>query len=60
MFSGHWEILLIVLVIFLLFGANRVPGMMENLAKGVKSFKRGLSDDDASKKSDGEGAQKGE
>jgi sec-independent protein translocase protein TatA len=44
------ELFLIVLVILLLFGAGRVPGIMENIAKGVKSFKQGLKDDDASPK----------
>lgn len=41
-----WHILVVVLVVFLLFGAGRVPKMMEDLAKGIKSFKKGLADDD--------------
>jgi sec-independent protein translocase protein TatA len=40
-----WHILVVVLVVFLLFGAGRVPKMMEDLAKGIKSFKKGLADD---------------
>jgi sec-independent protein translocase protein TatA len=48
MSTGPFEIILIILVVLLLFGAGRVPGIMENLAKGVKSFKLGLKDDDAS------------
>ncbi len=43
-----WHLLVLVIVVFLLFGAGRVPRMMEDLGKGIKSFKRGLSDDDAS------------
>ncbi|HQX26876.1 MAG TPA: twin-arginine translocase TatA/TatE family subunit [Alphaproteobacteria bacterium] len=50
MSAGPLELFLIVLVILLLFGAGRVPGIMENIAKGVKSFKQGLKDDDASPK----------
>ena len=42
-----WHILIVVLVVFLLFGAGRVPKMMEDLAKGIKSFKKGLADDEA-------------
>jgi sec-independent protein translocase protein TatA len=42
-----WHILVVALVVFLLFGAGRVPRMMEDLAKGIKSFKKGLADDDA-------------
>lgn len=51
MSTGPFEIALIILVILLLFGAGRVPGIMENIAKGVKSFKQGLKDDDAAPKS---------
>lgn len=47
---GPLEIFLIIVVILLLFGAKRVPDIMENLAQGVKSFKQGLKDDDASPK----------
>lgn len=49
MSAGPLELFLIVLVILLLFGAGRVPGIMENIAKGVKSFKQGLKDDDGEK-----------
>lgn len=49
MSAGPLELFLIVLVILLLFGAGRVPGIMENIAKGVKSFKQGLKDDDTPK-----------
>lgn len=45
-----WHILVVALVVFLLFGAGRVPRMMEDLAKGIKSFKKGLADDDATPK----------
>jgi sec-independent protein translocase protein TatA len=37
---GFWEILLIVLLVFLLFGANRFPAMMKNLADGLKVFRK--------------------
>lgn len=43
---GFFQILVIVLVVVLLFGAGRVPRMMEDLGKGIKSFKKGLKDDD--------------
>ncbi len=46
MAPGPIQILVVVLLLLLLFGASRVPGIMENLAKGVKSFKKGLKDDD--------------
>jgi len=40
------HILVVILVIMLLFGAGRLPRIMEDLAKGIKSFKNGLKDDD--------------
>lgn len=47
MTPGPLQILLIILLVFLIFGAGRVPGIMENLAKGINSFKKGLKDEDA-------------
>jgi sec-independent protein translocase protein TatA len=46
MMPGWTEILLIAAVVFLLFGAGRIPSIMENVAKGVKAFKKGLADDE--------------
>lgn len=43
-----WHILIVVLVIVLLFGTNRLPRTMEDLAKGLKAFKKGLKDEDSS------------
>lgn len=37
---GFWEIFLIVALVFLLFGANKFPAMMKNLADGLKVFKK--------------------
>ncbi|AGH97379.1 twin-arginine translocase TatA/TatE family subunit [Micavibrio aeruginosavorus] len=43
---GIWQIGLIILVIVLLFGAGRVPRLMEDIGKGINSFKKGLKDGD--------------
>lgn len=40
----HWIIL--ALVVVLLFGGGRVSGLMGDVAKGIKSFKKGMADDD--------------
>ena len=45
---GIWQILIVVVLVFLLFGAGRLPRVMEDIAKGIKSFKKGISDDDTS------------
>ncbi len=42
-----WQILIVVVLILLFFGAGRLPRIMEDLAKGIKSFKKGMSEDDA-------------
>jgi sec-independent protein translocase protein TatA len=39
----HWLIVLAVIV--LLFGAGKLPSVMGDLAKGVKSFKAGMKDE---------------
>ena len=46
---GIWQILIVVVLVFLLFGAGRLPRVMEDIAKGIKSFKKGISEDDAPK-----------
>lgn len=40
---GWLEILLIVLIVLLLFGAKKIPELMSGLGKGVKSFKDGMN-----------------
>jgi sec-independent protein translocase protein TatA len=46
----HWIILGVV--ILLLFGGNRFSAMMGDVAKGLKSFKQGMSEDDTPKPAD--------
>ena len=41
-----WPWLIVLAVVLLLFGRGKVSELMGDVAKGVKSFKRGLSDDD--------------
>lgn len=43
---GFWEILIIALVILLLLGGKKIPELMSGLGKGVKSFKKGLKEED--------------
>ena len=42
-----WQILLIVLVVVLLFGAGKLPRLMGDFAKGIKSFKSGMHEGEA-------------
>ncbi len=41
---GTGEIIIIVFVILLLFGARRIPELMKGIGKGVRSFKEGMND----------------
>jgi sec-independent protein translocase protein TatA len=41
-----WHWLIVILVVVLLFGRGKISDLMGDVAKGVKSFKKGLSDDD--------------
>jgi sec-independent protein translocase protein TatA len=48
MFGVGWqEILLIVLIVLLLFGAKRIPEVMRSIGKGVREFKRGMKELDS-------------
>ena len=40
----HWAVVL--LVVLLLFGGGKVSSLMGDFAKGIKSFKKGLSEED--------------
>jgi sec-independent protein translocase protein TatA len=40
----HWAI--VILIVVLLFGRGKISDLMGDVAKGIKSFKRGLSEDD--------------
>jgi sec-independent protein translocase protein TatA len=42
--AGHWEILIIFLVILLIFGAKRIPEMAQGLGKGIKEFRKAMRD----------------
>ena len=41
---GIWEVVIIALVVLLLFGGKKIPELMSGLGKGVKSFKKGMSE----------------
>ena len=41
-----WEIFLIVAVVFLLFGARKLPQLAKGLGQGIKEFKGAVREDD--------------
>lgn len=44
-----WHILIFAVIVLLLFGGNRFSTMMGDVAKGLKSFKKGMTDEDEAK-----------
>jgi sec-independent protein translocase protein TatA len=44
-----WHILILAIILLLLFGGNRFSSMMGDVAKGIKSFKQGMADEDDDK-----------
>ncbi|WP_158046000.1 twin-arginine translocase TatA/TatE family subunit [Skermanella pratensis] len=43
---GIWQVVLILVIVLIIFGAGKLPKVMGDVAKGVKNFKSGLKDDD--------------
>ncbi|TPW29572.1 twin-arginine translocase TatA/TatE family subunit [Pararhizobium mangrovi] len=41
-----WHWLIVLVVVLLLFGRGKIPDLMGDVAKGIKSFKQGMADDD--------------
>ncbi len=41
-----WQILIVVVLLVLLFGRGKISALMGDVAKGIKSFKRGMAEDD--------------
>ena len=54
MAPSFWQIAIVVILIFVLFGAGKLPRIMGDLADGIKSFKKGMKDEeqDSSKSAD--------
>ena len=39
-----WQIVLVLVIILILFGAGKIPRIMGDVAKGIKSFKAGMKE----------------
>jgi sec-independent protein translocase protein TatA len=46
---GIWQVVLILVIVLIIFGAGRIPQVMGDVAKGVRNFKSGLKDDEPPK-----------
>ena len=43
---SFWQIAIVVVLVVLLFGRGKISSLMGDVAKGIKSFKKGMSYDD--------------
>ena len=41
---GFWQIAIVVVLVVLLFGRGKISSLMGDVAKGIKNFKKGMSD----------------
>ncbi len=44
---GFGEILIVLVVVVLIFGANKIPQLGEAIGKGIRNFKKATREDDA-------------
>ena len=42
---GFWQIAIVVILVVLLFGSGKISSLMGDVAKGIKSFKKGMASD---------------
>ena len=49
---GIWQIAIVVILVVLLFGRGKISSLMGDVAKGIKSFKKGMSEDTSANNQD--------
>ena len=42
---GFWQIAIVVILVVLLYGRGKISSLMGDVAKGIKSFKKGMATD---------------
>ncbi len=43
---GVWQVILILVIVLIIFGAGKLPRVMGDVAKGIKNFKSGMKDEE--------------
>ena len=46
-FGSIWHWVIVLVVVLLLFGSGKISGIMGDVAKGIKAFKKGMKDEDS-------------
>lgn len=47
---GIWQLVLVLVIVFIVFGAGKLPKVMGDLGKGVRSLREGMQGDNAASK----------
>lgn len=50
--TSIWHWIIVLLIVVLLFGRGKISDIMGDVAKGIKSFKKGMSEDEAATKTE--------
>ena len=53
-----WQIVLVLVIILILFGAGKIPRVMGDIAKGIKSFKAGMKEGEEAEEIDDSSSSK--
>jgi len=44
---GGWELIIILVIVLILFGANRLPQLAKGMGESIRNFKQGISEAEA-------------
>ncbi len=44
---GVWQVVIILVIVVIIFGAGKLPHVMGDVAKGIKNFKKGMAEDES-------------
>lgn len=54
---GFWQIAFLLVLLLLFFGRGKIPQLMGDIAEGIKSFKKGISDVESDKQEPAKSAE---
>lgn len=57
---GHWELIVILVVVMLIFGPSQLPKLAKGIGRSIKSFKSGMKEAAADEDEGGGAGTKGE
>lgn len=49
MMPGFWQIVIVLVIVLLIFGPQRIPGLGKSLGEAIRGFRKGIRGDDEKK-----------